>query len=421
MANEDNMPVSQRPVEIKVGAGAPSEEELKARFGRDIFRDFDVNDLGFNDHMVEVLDLQAQHCPVAHSKVGEGYFWLTRNDDVRRVGQDWKTFSNAKGYMPNRPEGMPYIYPIEMDPPKQTAWREVLNPLMAPMVVDGFEDAIRADVNALIDRFIDKGHCEFISEFGVILPGWAFFKNSLGVPVELLGDLVHSIERSLFGPLDERSAQLSRAFVLLDEYLKQRAKEPPRGDMVDTILAGVTYEDGTPASWQDKLGIAADMTLGGIGTTTYVLGSVLHYLATHPADRKTLTGNPAMMPNAVEEFVRVFPPVIGSGRNCTRDVEVAGTQMKKGDWVLLAWAASSRDAGVVKNPHTLDITRPNVMHTTFGVGPHRCVGSNMARIELRVSFEEWLKRIPEFSLKPGTEPTYESSQLRSMSSLHLVW
>jgi len=421
MDGENNPPVSQRPVEVQVAAGAPDASEMKARFGRDVFRDFDVNDHNFNDRMVDVLALQAKHCPVARSQVGEGYFWLTRNDDVRRVGQDWRTFSNAKGYMPNRPEGMPYIYPIEMDPPKQTAWREVLNPLLSPKVVDSFDATIREDVNTLIDRFIDKGCCEFISEFGVILPGWAFFKNSLGVPVELLSDLVHTIDRSLFGPLDERSAQLSRAFVLLDDYLKQRTREPPRGDMVDVILAGVTYADGTPASWQDKLGIAADLTLGGIGTTTYVLGSALHYLATHPGDRRMLVEHPDMMPNAVEEFVRVFPPVIGSGRNCTRDVVVAGTPMKKGDWVLLSWAASSRDASIVDDPHKVDLTRKSVMHTTFGVGPHRCVGSNMARIELRVSFEEWLKRIPDFGLKPGTAPSYETSQLRSMTSLHLQW
>jgi cytochrome P450 len=421
VANEDYVPVSQRKIDVSVAADAPTEADLKTQFGRDIFRDFDVNDQGFNDHMVEALDLQARHCPIAHSKVGEGYFWLTRNEDIRRVGQDWKTFSNAKGYMPNRPEGMPFIYPIEMDPPKQTAWRQVLNPLVSPRVVAGFEAAIREDANTLIDRFIDKGHCEFISEFGAILPGWAFFKNSLGVPVELLGDLVHSIERSLFGPLDQRAAQLGRAFVLLEEYLLRRAKEAPRGDMVDTILAGVVYEDGTPASWQDKLGIIADMTLGGIGTTTYVLGSTLNYLANHPADRRMLIEKPELMSNAVEEFVRMFPPVIGSGRNCTRDVEVAGTQMKKGDWVVLAWAASSRDPDIVEDPHKLDITRENIVHTTFGVGPHRCVGSNMARAELKVSFEEWLKRIPDFAVKAGTAPIYETSHLRSMSSLHLEW
>jgi cytochrome P450 len=390
-------------------------------FDHDVFNNFDFNKPSFNSHMNEILDTQLKQCPIARSQVGTGYWWVTRNEDVRRIGQDWKTFSSAQGYQANRMEGMPWIYPVEMDPPYQTAWRKVLNPHMTPAVVESFHPAISADANSLIDRFIDKGRCEFIGDYGVILPGWAFFKNSLGVPVDLLEGLLRPIEASLFGPLDQRVAQLQQAFALLDDYLKQRLEGPPQGDMIDTILAGVTYPDGTEAPWDHKLGIAADMTVGGIGTTTYVLGSALHYLAEHPEARRQLIDHPEIIDNAVEEFVRAYPPVIALGRSCTRDVEVAGTQMKKGDFALLAYAAASRDPRVVEDPDVVDLTRDSVVHSTFGVGPHRCVGSNMARMEIKVTVQEWLKRIPEFSVAPGTSPTYETSQLRQMTSLHLVW
>lgn len=406
---------------VVVEAETQHATSTSARHGSDVFANFDYNAPVFNEHMNDILDDQLRHCPVARSNVGSGYWWITRNEDVRKVGQDWKTFSSAQGYQPNRMEGMPWIYPVEMDPPYQTAWRKVLNPHLSPAVVEGFEQNIRADANTLIDRFVADGKCEFISEFGVLLPGWAFFKNSLGLPVELLGDLLTAIEASLFGPMLERVDQLKKSFVLLDSYLKQRLTEPPQGDMVDTILKGVIYPDGTECTWDHKLGIAADMTLGGIGTTTYVMGSALHYLAENPAARQQLISHPEMVDNAVEEFIRAFPPVIGVGRSCTRDVEIGGAQMKKGDFALIVYAAASRDPRVVENPDEIDLNRDSVVHSTFGVGPHRCIGSNLARAEVKVTLQEWLKRIPNFSVKGDTKPSYETSQLRQMTSLHLVW
>src|SRR5215470_17722287 len=190
MGETKSEPIAQRDPAVRVEPNAPAPEELKARYGRDIFRDFNYDDPHFNAHYAETLDTQLKHCPVARSNVGTGYWWVTRNEDVRRVGQDWRTFSSAKGYQPNRPEGLPYLYPEESDPPRHTSWRSVLNPHLSPAAVARYEAPIRQDVNTLIDRFIDKGSCEFVSEFGAILPGWAFFKNVLGVPVDRLAMLV---------------------------------------------------------------------------------------------------------------------------------------------------------------------------------------------------------------------------------------
>ena len=124
---------------------------------------------------------------------------------------------------------------------------------------------------------------------------------------------------------------------------------------------------------------------------------------------------------AVEEFARVFPPIVGLGRTATKDVEVAGTHIKEGDYVMVAYSAASRDPRVVDNPGKVDLTRKNVVHSTFGVGPHRCIGSNLARVELTSMLDEWLKRIPKFSMKPGTQPVYITGFLRSMRKLELVF
>jgi cytochrome P450 len=399
---------------------APSNGHA-TRYGRDMLNDFDIDDPKFNDHFFEILDEMVTRCPVVRSNVGEGYWMVTRQADVRRVGQDWKTFSSAKGYQPNRPEGLPYLFPEESDPPQHTAWRRALNPFLSPKAVVNYEDTIRADCNTLIDRFVDRGECDFVGEFGAKLPGWAFFKNVMGTPIEDLDKLVAGVENGTFAPPEERAGHFAFVFQYLGDYLAQRKEQPPRGDMVDVIAAGVEYENGEMAPWDDRVSVIVDLTFGGIATTTYVMAGAIHYLATNQGAREALVDNPDMIPGAVEEFVRVFPPVVALGRTCTRDVEIAGTQMKEGDFVMLGYGAASRDPRVVENPTEIDISRETVLHSAFGVGVHRCIGSNLARLELRVTFEEWLKRIPDFGIKPGTEPIYETGILRTMKNLQLVF
>ena len=382
-------------------------EVLKARFGRDIARDFDLDDPMFNERFDEVLNFMVNKCPISYSNVGTGYHLVNTNEHVRRVAQDWRTFSSAKGYMPNRPEGLPYLMPEESDPPMHTSWRHKL---------------IRKDCNILIDSFFDRGECEFISEFGALLPGWAFFKNVLGVPIDDLAMLVEGVEQGTFAlPPEERPAHMGRVFTYLDTHLKWRETQPARGDVIDTILEGVIYEDGTEAPWEHKVSILVDLTFGGIATTTFVMSSAIHYLAIHPDLRQQLIDDPSLIENAIEEFCRVFPPVIALGRTCTRDVEVAGTEMREGDFVMLTWGAASRDPRAMEEPEKIDIKRETILHSTFGVGPHRCIGSNLARLELTATIEEWLKRIPDYSVKPGTEPVYVTGFLRSMRELQLVW
>jgi len=408
---------SQAPIDPET-----TPEALIARFGRDLLRDFDINAPVFNDRFDETLNFLVRKCPVAHSRVGSGYYLINTQDDVRAAAQDWKTFSSAKGFIPNRPDGVPYMLPEECDPPLHTSWRHKLNPHFSPKTVATYEQAVRDDVNELIDRFIERGECEFISEFGTLLPGWAFFKNVLGLPVDDLAMLVNGVEEGMFNPdPDERARYFAQVFDYLDEHLKWRQTQPSRGDLIDTILAGVTYNDGTESPWEDKLSILYDLTQGGIATTTFVMGSAIHHLATNPDQRQLLLDDPALIENAIEEYARFFPPVVALGRTTTRDVEVSGTPIKEGAFVMLTYACASRDPRHMDEPEKIDVRRQGIPHSTFGVGPHRCIGSNLARVELTATLEEWLKRIPHFTVKEGTAPTHVTSVLRSMRSLHLEW
>jgi cytochrome P450 len=394
-----------------------------AKYGRDIYNDFDLDAPVFNSHHVEIIDDLVEKCPVAHSQVGEGYYLVAQNKLVREVGQNWRTYSAAKGYMPNRPEGLPYLYPEESDPPLHTAWRTALNPFMGPAVIKDYEATIRADANALIDAFIDKGECDYVTEFAALLPGWAFFKNVLGVPIDDLDRLVDGVEDGTFNLDPEvRAAKFGYVFQYLGDYLEKRSKEPPRGDMVDMIAAGVTYEGGEDSSWADRVSVLVDMTFGGIATTTYVMASGIHWLANNPDARKLLISDmDTYMPRAIEEFARVYAPVVALGRTCTKDVEIGGRELKEGDFIMMLYAGASRDPRVVEDPKKIDITRETVLHSAFGVGIHRCIGSNLARLELRAAFEEFLKRIPDYKVKEGGEPQYVSGFLRSMRHVTLEW
>jgi len=148
--------MTEEPQTAPIG-GPPTREEMLERFGRDLVNDFDLDDPVFNEKFDETLDYLVRKCPVVHSPVGRGYYLINTQDDVRRAAQDWQTFSSAKGYMPNRPEGVPYLMPEESDPPIHTAWRKVLNPHLSPKVSLSYDQPIRDDVNELIDRFIHRG------------------------------------------------------------------------------------------------------------------------------------------------------------------------------------------------------------------------------------------------------------------------
>ena len=387
-------------------------------FSRDMFEDFDIEDPEFNEKFYDVLDEFVSRCPVAHSKVGSGYHLINRYEDVKRAGQDWRTFSSAKGFLPNRDPQMPMLPPEECDPPYHNHWRTVLNPFFKPEAVEAFEDSIRREANVLIDAFADRGECDFVPAFSSQLPGNAMFKNLLGLPEEDIPTLIKTMDAGFYGPIEERAGNLAKAFTYLGEYLARRKDEPSRGDLIDTIAAGVEL-DGEPCPWADRVGILTDLALGGIVTATFVMSGGVYHLATHPADRAALVADPGLIPQAAEEFIRYYPPVVALGRSVTKDVEVAGYQFKEGDFVLLNYASASRDPGALENPGELDIHRKRVPHSAFGVGVHRCIGAHLARLELKITFEEFLRRIPDFRMKPGAEPVYETGILRTMKSLPL--
>ncbi len=151
------------------------------------------------------------------------------------------------------------------------------------------------------------------------------------------------------------------------------------------------------------------------------MAGALHALAINPDLRRQLIEDPTLIDAVVEETVRLYPPVVGVARSVRADTEVAGVSLQAGTRIALNFAAAGRDPAAISNPAIFDPKRGEIVHTTFGVGPHRCLGEHLARLEIRVTVEEFLRRIPSFTLVPGTQPTYESGQMRTMRGLMLQW
>jgi cytochrome P450 len=386
------------------------------RFGKQ----FDIEDPAFAELFEDVLEHLVTKCPVAHSEIGPGYHVFNRYQDVRRCATDWRTFSSADGWLLNPPEGNLPILPEDLDPPYHTAWRRVLNPSFSPAAVGTLETSARRYAGELVDRFAPRGYCEYVTEFAAQLPGLILFHHILPVPVDDLPTLFHAIDMYSFGPVDQRAAAFGRVHTYLEQFLQARRKGPARGDLVDVLLTGVEHE-GEPCSWEDKVHTTLDVVFGGLATTTHAISGAMYELATRPDVRQEILRDSACLATAVEETVRLHAPVVAVGRTARADVAVSGVEVKTGDRVALNYAAASRDPEVCAKPRQFDVHREEVVHTAFGVGPHRCIGEHLARLEIRVAIEEFLQRIPDFELEPGTQPQYESGQLRTMKNLRLRW
>ena len=389
--------------------------------GRDWLNDADLDCTEFNDNYDEVIETLVTQCPVARSNVGHGYWVVSKFDDVRECAQDWETFSNAGGFQPNAAKDAPKLYPQELDPPYQTRWRTALAPYFSPRAVKDRTSEVEEHINVLIDGFIERGSCDFIDEFAAPLPGRVFFSNYMGVPLEDLTYLRTAIDAAMRGPVELRGAGWQKTNDYLDTYLRGRESQPRRGDFVDVILAGVPLDDGEPCPWNDKVSTINDLLAGGIVTTAYLLGSIVHYLATHPEERARLSSDESIHDRAVEEMSRAFSSVVALGRTATKDTMVGGQEIKQGEMVMLNFASACRDPGTIADPNEVDLDRQLLANAAFGFGPHRCIGSHIARQNAALMIKILLKRIPNFELAPGMRPTYTTGITRSMDTLMLVF
>ncbi len=387
--------------------------------------DFDVLSQTYVDDPFTIWDELRTSCPVAHTD-RRGSTWLpTKYQDVVDLAHDIEHFSSLDitvipftGEAPDEPV-LPYgVPPISADPPLHTFTRRLLLPWFSHTKVESYEAMTRELCAGLVEGFVADGRADAASEYAQQIPV-RVIGAILGVPPEM-SDTFTGWVRAVLEFADDEEIRREGTIALIEYFVAEveRRKQDPGDDLLSALLQ--TEVDGQPLEDSIVLGVAALTLIAGVDTTWSAIGSSLWHLATHPEDAKTLATEPEAMNLAIEELLRAYSPVT-MARIVTGEVEFQGCPMHAGDKVLMNFPAANRDPDAFERPDEVILDRAHNRHVAFGSGIHRCAGSNLARMELRVAIEEWLKRIPDFRLADDADVTWAGGQVRGPRSLPVVF
>jgi cytochrome P450 len=369
-----------------------------------------------------IQDELRQRCPIAHTERFGGGWLPTRYEDVAAIAYDTEHFSSRSIIMSNfRPPldeapvgGSP---PISSDPPFHHDARKLLLPAFTKAAVAGQEPATRAFCHSLIDAFGERDVVDAASEYAQYIP-IRVIADMLGFPPEDGPRFREFVENTLEGVNQDPDERIERMQQLFDYLLAQIRDhvDHPRDDLTTFLINVELY--GSKLEAEHVAGTMALLLIAGIDTTWSAIGASLWHLAKTPRDRERLVAQPALLPTALEEFLRAFAPVT-MARLVKEDMNWHGADMKADDWILLSFPAANRDPAQFDRANEVVIDRQVNRHAAFGLGIHRCVGSHLARMELRVALEVWLERIPGFSLADPAAVTWSAGQIRGPRALPL--
>ncbi|MGI5328565.1 cytochrome P450 [Actinomadura nitritigenes] len=393
--------------------------------------DFDIYDPALAapaDVMQEKIAELAARGPVVYSTAHGGHWLVTGYDEVHAVLRDAETFSSHPNNLVDAGAGK--FIPLELDPPEHTAYRHALQPLFNPARMRRLEPEIRDIVNRLIDGFAARGEAEFISEFAHELPA-SVFLSLMGWPLEDTAMFTEMTDVALTGrpELGEKESNTARQeaaqrmFGYFGEIIaRRRAMADPGDDITAQIINGPLKVDGgeRPPTDEELSRMFFLLLIAGLHTVQGSLAWSIMHLSADAAQRRQLIDDPGRIPEAVEEILRI-EAAVAPGRRVTRDAELGGVRLKAGDQLLVLLAAANRDTGEFGDSSELRIGRSPNRHLSFGSGPHRCLGSHLARIELRIALEEIHRRIPDYRPAPGSTPIAHASQVRGVARLPITF
>jgi cytochrome P450 len=346
--------------------------------------------------------------------------WLfTRAEDIRSALQQPDVFSSRLGG-DGSDGGMPPMIPIFLDPPDHTQYRRLLNPLFSPGVVGRMEESIRARIHTIVDGLVDRGGCDFVADVAIQFPT-RVFTSWMGLPedetdrfVALVSALIHGGEAD--GEAARNAAVLD-VFGVLNQLIADRVATP--ADDLMSQIAGQEL-DGRPLSQDELLRIAFLLFLAGLDTVAAALSFSFWHLAQSPGDRRAISTGAVSTGQAVEELLRRHS-FVNLPRLVARDVEFAGVELRKGDPVVLSLPMASRDPDEYDDAVAVRLDREGGggRHYAFGLGPHRCLGSHLARLEMRMALDEWHARIPDYRL--DGDPGAYAGTVMGVTDLPLRW
>ena len=299
--------------------------------------------------------------------------------------------------------------PIETDPPVQREWRRLLNPFFSPVAIAGYEQAMRAFAIELIDCFVEQGTCDLATDFAWQFPPAVVFQLVFGVSKEELPQVKAWAEAIVYSP-DSAAEGFARLSEWIIQLIHDRSKQPHQGGVVDGVLRGTIA--GKELSFEDMIGPVMILVLGALDTTSSALGNICRHLAEDGSLLQRLRYDSHQIGPWLEEFLRFDPPSTGVVRTATCDAEVRGRLIREGEQVFFSLLSANHDESVFPDPDRLDLDRVQNRHLTFGAGAHRCIGSNLARLILRVAIDEVVSRLEHLRLKEGTKVIYHPALVR---------
>jgi cytochrome P450 len=383
--------------------------------------DFDHTDVAWAADPFPIWEELREGCPVAHSDRYGGVWLPTRHEDVAAIAYDTEHFT-SRGIVVN--EGRPLapaprgpVPPISSDPPFHHEARRLLLPGFSPKAIAPLEPFTRRYCESLLDAVADQPVVDAAQEYAQHIPVLVIAKM-LGFPAED-ADVFREFVSNSLESVDRTPEERMASFGTLQTYLQAQIDDHianPRDDLTTYLLEAEM--DGHKLERDHVGGTLVLLLIAGIDTTWSAIGASLWHLATTPADRERLVAEPELMPFALEELLRAYAPVT-MARLVRDDFEYNGCPMKKDDWVLLPFPSANRDPEFFDRADEVVIDREENRHSAFGLGIHRCAGSNLARMELRVALEVWLERFPVFSLDNPDAVTWSGGQVRGPRTLPL--
>jgi cytochrome P450 len=371
----------------------------------------------FEEITVEMLS----KCPVAWSDTYDGHWVAASHEAVFDLAHSAEYVSNdndviniRRGYkgisIPALPEPRFQGGFLEMDPPAQLHYRQALDPYLSPAAVIRWVPLVDELVRACLDEKIESGRIDFVDDLANVVPA-VLTLAMLGVPLAKWTLYCEPAHASIYTPPGAPEfpvVQRAAMDMYMDLYSHlTEIKTTPRPGLIDA-LARVEI-NGRPADDMEVVGVLALLVGGGFDTTTALTAHSLEWLGEHPGQRARLSAErDILLDSATEEFLRFYTPAPGDGRTISADCELAGTEFREGERLWLSWAMSNRDPKVFANPNDIDLARTGNRHHSFGLGIHRCIGSNVARMVFKRMLVAVLDRMPDYACDPAGAVHYQT-------------
>ena len=398
-----------------------STESLPDHVPEHLVRDFNMYgppgiDKDFHEAWATLLQ-EDDSCPLVWTQENEGHWLPTRTSIIEEILTDYSRFSSRSIILPKSHSADHGLLPTTIDPPEHHFYRKTLNHSMAPAAVNAMGDDIRGIVTSLIDGFVDRGECNFTRDFADILPIRVFL-SMMNLPEDDIPQTKYWADQ-LIRP--DGTITFADALQNLKDYIAPYVDERMGTDGTDMLSRMVNTEiNGRRLTREEAIKLSIQVFIAGVDTVVNLLGFVFLFLARNEKHRLQISSGEITVSDAVEEILRRFP-LVTVAREVTEDFEFHGVQLKAGDMVAAPTPLAGMDNTFTPNAVDVEFGRKQGNSLTFGHGAHTCPGNHLARVELRIAIEEWLKCIPDFDVAKNSQVSFSSGIVGVVNELNLRW